>query len=170
MFKFCPQCKSEQIKTTNIPLIECPDCQFTYFHNCASAVAGIIYCHGDILFNIRAKEPAMGCYDLPGGFVDYDESLEHALTREVKEELDIEINQWKYFCSQANTYQYKDVTYKTTDAIFIAQLSEKPTVSLELEEVSDIAWVALEDIDLNKIGFTSLQEAVRLFLVKQQKH
>lgn len=113
MFNFCPICKSTHIKRSNLPLIECSNCDFTYFHNYASAVAAIVCCNGHILFNVRAKEPALGYLDLPGGFVDYDESLEQALTRELKEELNIAISQWQYFCSQPNTYKYKDITYKS---------------------------------------------------------
>ena len=166
MFNYCPICKSENIETHKLPLIQCGSCDFTYFHNCASAVAGIICCDNQILFNIRAKQPKLGYLDLPGGFVDYDEGLEQALTREVKEELNIDIKQWEYFSSHPNTYEYKNVTFKTTDAIFISHLQSKPQITVEVEEVSDYVWVDFNEIDITKIGFKSLQTAVTLFLKK----
>ena len=53
--------------------------------------------------------------DLPGGFVDENERLEEALQREVKEELGISIDNWKYLTSQANRYLYKGIAYPTCD-------------------------------------------------------
>jgi NADH pyrophosphatase NudC (nudix superfamily) len=166
MFNYCPICKSENIDINKLPLIQCTSCDFTYFHNCASAVAGIIFCDNQILFNIRAKQPALGCLDLPGGFVDYDEGLEQALTREVKEELNIDIKHWQYFSSHPNTYEYNNVTYKTTDSIFSCYLQIKPEITIEAEEVSDFVWVNINEIEITKIGFKSIQTAITLFLEK----
>jgi NADH pyrophosphatase NudC (nudix superfamily) len=164
MFNFCPICQSENINTQELPLIHCISCGFTYFHNCASAVAGIIICDNQILFNIRASQPARGCLDLPGGFVDYEEGLEEALTREVKEELNIDIKQWKYLSSHPNTYEHENVIYKTIDSIFSCHLQNKPAITVQAKEVSDFVWVDLNEIDIEKIGFKSIQTAITLYL------
>ncbi|WP_413698715.1 NUDIX hydrolase [Psychromonas sp. KJ10-10] len=164
MFNYCPICKSEKVNTAQLPLIKCPDCHFTYFHNCASAVVAIICCDNQMLFNVRAQQPALGRLDLPGGFVDYDESLEQALQREVKEELNLDISQWQYFTSQANTYEYKNITYKTTDAFFISHLEKKPEIVLEKTEVADFMWIDIDKVDISKIGFESIRKALSMFI------
>src|SRR6185503_11416306 len=57
------------------------------------AVSAAIFRDGKVLLVRRARSPAKGFYSLPGGRVEFGESLHQALTREVAEEtgLDIEI-------------------------------------------------------------------------------
>jgi len=79
--------------------------------------------------------------DLPGGFVDKNERLEDALQREVKEELGISIDNWKYLTSQINRYLYKGITYPTCDAIFISYLDEMPRIVKQETEVAGTVWL-----------------------------
>ena len=57
------------------------------------AVSAAIFREDKVLLVRRARSPAKGFYSLPGGRVEFGESLHQALTREVDEEtgLDIEI-------------------------------------------------------------------------------
>jgi 8-oxo-dGTP diphosphatase len=57
------------------------------------AVSAVIFRDGKVLLVRRARSPAKGIYSLPGGRVEFGESLHTALHREVREEtgLDIEI-------------------------------------------------------------------------------
>lgn len=45
-----------------------------------------------VLLIKRKKDPFKGQWAIPGGFVEADESLEHAVSRELKEETGIEVN------------------------------------------------------------------------------
>jgi len=57
------------------------------------AVSAAIFREGKVLLTRRARSPAKGFYSLPGGRVEFGESLHQALAREVDEEtgLGIEI-------------------------------------------------------------------------------
>ena len=44
-----------------------------------------------ILLIKRKNEPFKGCWALPGGFIEYGESTEEAVKREIKEEANLEI-------------------------------------------------------------------------------
>jgi ADP-ribose pyrophosphatase YjhB (NUDIX family) len=55
------------------------------------AVSGAIFRDGKILLVRRARSPAMGFYSLPGGRVEFGESLHVALHREVDEETGLKI-------------------------------------------------------------------------------
>ena len=55
------------------------------------AVSAAIFRDGKILLVRRARSPAKGFYSLPGGRVEFGETLHAALTREVDEETSLKI-------------------------------------------------------------------------------
>lgn len=55
------------------------------------AVGAIVIDEGDLLLVRRDREPAKGCWSLPGGKLELGESLEEALRREVLEETGLRI-------------------------------------------------------------------------------
>lgn len=55
------------------------------------AVSAAIFRDGKVLLTRRARSPAKGFYSLPGGRVEFGESLHQALSREVNEETGLEI-------------------------------------------------------------------------------
>ena len=125
-FNFCPNCGSRSVKNYNNRKWVCPDCGYELFCNIAAAVGVIIYddC-GNVLFEVRAKNPRKGFLALPGGFVDADESAENAVRRECKEELCAELDDVKFLCSNPNTYEYRGIEYKTCDLFFTAKLPKQ---------------------------------------------
>ena len=55
------------------------------------AVSAVIFREGKVLLVRRARSPAKGFYSLPGGRVEFGESLATALHREVREETGLKI-------------------------------------------------------------------------------
>lgn len=53
-------------------------------------VDGIILYKNKVVFVKRKNSPFKNCYALPGGFVDYGETVENAIVREIKEEAGLE--------------------------------------------------------------------------------
>ena len=56
------------------------------------AVSAVIFREGKMLLLKRAKSPGHGFWSLPGGRVEFGESLHTALTREVDEEAGLKID------------------------------------------------------------------------------
>jgi ADP-ribose pyrophosphatase YjhB (NUDIX family) len=56
------------------------------------AVSAVIFRDGKVLLVRRARSPGNGFYSLPGGRVEFGESLHAALTREVDEETGLKID------------------------------------------------------------------------------
>lgn len=103
-FTYCPKCGARTFVERNEKAKQCTTCGFVYYFNPSSAVACFIRnSKGELLLVRRAKEPAKGTLDLPGGFVDMYESAEDAAHREVKEEtgLDIAGCRYLFFHSQS---------------------------------------------------------------------
>ncbi|MFW5782570.1 MAG: NUDIX domain-containing protein [Candidatus Muiribacteriaceae bacterium] len=61
------------------------------YKNPALTVDGIIETEKGIVLIERKNEPYKGGLALPGGFVDYGETVENALVREMKEEISIDV-------------------------------------------------------------------------------
>ena len=116
----------------------------------------------------RQRAPKRGFIDLPGGFVDYGESLEEALAREVREELNVEIENLRYLGSFPNLYTYKKVTYFTTDAFFACRAVSLYSM-MPKEEVSRIIIRKPRRIDLARIAFDSTQKAIRKYRAAGKK-
>lgn len=88
-FQFCPVCGSNHFEINNIKSKKCKDCGFSYYLNPSSAtVALILNSKKELLAVRRKKDPAKGALDLPGGFVDMDETGEEGMAREVKRKPD----------------------------------------------------------------------------------
>jgi NADH pyrophosphatase NudC (nudix superfamily) len=93
LFTFCPVCGSNQFTQNNIKSKHCEACGFVFYVNASAAVAAFILNEaGELLVCTRAKEPAKGTWDLAGGFVDENETAEQAICREIKEELNADVD------------------------------------------------------------------------------
>lgn len=169
-FQYCPTCGSEHHKFENHHRFECLDCGFVYYHNCASAVIVIIKNKGKILFTRRNNEPAKGMLDFPGGFVDPKETAQFAAVRELKEELDIDINEsdLKILDTQPNDYVYKDILYRTLDIIFELTLEDNQEITLDTSEIQEMQWLLPKDIDIDKIGFDSAKVVAKKHVLRTE--
>lgn len=132
-FTFCPKCGERTIDSTNGRRWTCGSCGFDLYSNVAAAVGIIISDRSDtILFEIRAKNPRKGFLALPGGFCDADETAESAAIRECEEETGLKPQAVSYLCSFPNSYEYKNIAYKTCDLFFTAELPENAGTIEEL--------------------------------------
>ena len=72
---------------------------------------------------IERSNPPFG-FALPGGFVDYGESLEDAVTREVKEETNLDAIEVKQFHTYSDPQ--RDPRFHTIGTVFLAKVKGKP--------------------------------------------
>ena len=154
---FCPKCGLESLQWDGEKKLNCSNCCFSLYHNCAGAVAVILRFEDEIFFTKRNQEPKKGKLDLSGGFVDPKESAEEACRRELFEELKLTIDVYKlrYITSLPNIYLYNNISYNTLDLFYEYKVEEKFKVDLELSEISDSMWININDINLDDIAFDS---------------
>jgi NAD+ diphosphatase len=164
----CVKCAKPSLIKQGEKAYQCLLCEFVYFHNVAAAVCAVIVCNGQILLVERAQLPSKGKLDFPGGFVDYNESNEQALKRELIEELQLPVNDMQYLFSYPNQYLYQDVLYSTRDNFFEINLDNKPELVLQQEEVSRYLWLDMSNVDSNKLAFASGQHAIADYLIGKE--
>lgn len=163
-FRHCPHC-AHPSECASPREFRCAHCAFRYFHNVAAAVAAFIVHDAHLLLTRRAHAPAAGTLDLPGGFVDQQESLEQALARELDEELGLVIapGQARYVFSLPNHYAFAGVTYATSDSFFRIDYATRPQV-LARDDVVEVMWLRFDQIDATVIGLDSARAAVVRFV------
>ena len=161
-FRFCPECRADALSVQQDKAIICGECDFRYFHNTAVAVAAVICVDDHILLARRAFDPGAGLLDFPGGFVDPAESLEEASSRELAEELDLEIpvHRWVYLFSQPNRYPFDGIVYRTCDAFLGVQLAERPPLQAR-DDVSATRWMRPQEVQPQELAFSGLPGALR---------
>jgi len=159
---YCPRCGSQSLQPKESKAMLCNSCGFQYFHNPAAAVAGIIEQDGNLILVKRARQPQKGFLAFPGGFVDYEESLEEALTREVQEELNLRVTGLTYLVSDWDTYPYQDVIYPTTAAYFVAKVADIRQAKAG-DDAEGFSFVPVDKIDPARLAFKSSRTALQLY-------
>ena len=163
-FHYCPKCSAAALGPSSAKSVLCSECGFEYFVNPAAAVAGLIVNEaGELLVTVRAHDPGKGRWDLPGGFTDPDETAEHALGREIKEELNLDVESMEYFGSAANEYIYKGVTYPTLDLAFVCHVTDFSAMKA-LDDIEEAMFVSPETIELDRFVFPSIRAFVERFV------
>jgi len=119
--------------------LTCPTCgtQVAQYRNPFPTVDIIIEIQGGIVL-IERKNPPYG-WALPGGFVDYGESLEHAAQREAREETSLEITNLRLVGCYSDPQ--RDARMHTISTVFAAQGSGIPTAA---DYAANVAIFALD--------------------------
>ena len=102
----------------------------------------IIIRYGDGIILIKRKNPPLG-WALPGGFVDYGETLEAAAVREAKEETGLRIKLVRQF----HTYSApeRDPRQHTISTVFLAEASGKAAAGDDAVELGTFLKDRLPD-------------------------
>lgn len=169
VIKYCPKCGGGEFRYKNDNSFLCENCNFHLYVNASAAVVALIINEkGELLLTRRAFNPQKGMLDLPGGFVDVMETAEHALCRELKEELNLDVIELSYFMSFPNEYVFGGLSVFTLDLAYICKINSFNKISAK-DDVSGFKFYEPESIQYQEIGSISIKEFVKSF-VKKNKH
>lgn len=112
-----------------------------------TVVAGIICrSNGDVLLTQRLPGKHLaGFWEFPGGKVNNCEPLEEALTRELKEELNLDVRIEKFLGSFLHNYEWGIVKLE----VFIVSPIGEP---YKTTEIQDFKWAKLQDISPQELA------------------
>lgn len=165
-FGYCPKCGSRHFVENNEKSKRCENCGFVYYFNPSAATAAfIVNERGELLVERRAKDPAKGMLDLPGGFVDVSETAEEGITREVKEETGLQLTEVRYMFSLPNIYRYSGFDVHTLDMFFMCRVAEGAQ-PVPADDAAECFWIPVADIHTEQFGLRSIRQALYLFLEK----
>ena len=116
----------------------CPNCgmELESYHNPTPTVDIIIEVEGGGIVLIMRKNEPIG-WAIPGGFVDYGESLENAAIREAKEETSLDVT----LTGQLHTYSKpdRDPRQHTISTVFTAEGRGTPKAADDAAEIEIFA-------------------------------
>ncbi len=113
--------------------IVCPHCGRTVatYRNPLPTVDIILETEGGLIL-VKRKNPPAG-WALPGGFVDYGESLEAAAVREAKEETSLDVELVRQFGAYSDPA--RDPRHHTVTVVFIGRTRGKPLAGDDAGEI-----------------------------------
>ncbi|OGG09876.1 hypothetical protein A2154_04540 [Candidatus Gottesmanbacteria bacterium RBG_16_43_7] len=92
-YKFCPSCANPLHKKliNGKKRLTCNKCGFVFWNNPKPTTSVILNKDGKVLMLKRLYDPFKNYWVLPGGYIEYEENPEIAITREAKEETGLDI-------------------------------------------------------------------------------
>lgn len=129
----------------------CDACNTIHYENPRIIVGCVPLWDAKVLLCKRANEPRKGCWTLPAGFLEQDETLEAGAVRETLEEANAEVGIGRLFSV------YSTPTLGQVYVFFLAQLTNlnfhpgAETETTALFGESEIPW---EEIAFSSVRFT----------------
>ena len=124
--------------------LQCPKCkkEIEVYKNPIPTVDIIIEIESKGIVLIKRKNPPFG-WALPGGFVDYGESLEEGALREAKEETDLDVELIEQFHTYSNPN--RDPRHHSISTVYIAKAKGIPQAKDDALEIGIFNGLNLPD-------------------------
>jgi ADP-ribose pyrophosphatase YjhB (NUDIX family) len=157
--RFCPRCggslESRALQPGQIGLV-CGACSAILQPDPRLAVGVVALWDGGIVLARRADEPALGLWELPGGFVERGEALETAVASATRERVGLRVT----LLGILDAYSFEG-----QDVVSLAYAAD--VVGGEPQAGSDCAevrWFAPESVPWGELAFDSTRAALRDYL------
>lgn len=160
-YAYCPYCGqpySEQQRSTSAKL--CDFCKLTMYENQSATVGALIQHENQVLLVRRAVEPSKGAWDIPGGFVNPNETAEDAIKREVEEETGLKVEVNRLLGIYGPTwYVYQNRGQYNTDIFYV--MTTKTQQCQPSDDVDLCQWFSLDELPTKEsIAFPSVHKAL----------
>lgn len=164
VFQFCPQCQAK-ITAAKPGKIVCAKCGLDYYIN-EIPCCGLLLLNdkNELLLVERRSDPKKGFWDVPGGFIELNETAEQGMVRECREEtgINFQTSDLHYFSSVASRYPYKGMIDHILVLIFSAKLPAGEIVKAG-DDAKSAQFFPLAEIPLDKIAFPAIAEQIAIF-------
>ncbi len=163
--KFCQYCGYAYEVNMQGEFLLCKNCKKRFYPVSTPAV-GVIIPSEDapnrILLTTRNIDPGKGFLDLPGGFINYAETVEAAAQREIKEELNIEIKLKEIIRSNIQTYNHQGIDMQILDILALSYPINALPTKIDKKELIKVDFYNINDIESikDKFAFNTEYETI----------
>ena len=151
---YCRRCGSK-LSTDGHHIFTCENGHTLYLNASPASSLWVINDKREVLVAVRAHDPGIGKLDSPGGFNDGAETHEHAIARELEEELGLtpkDYTQPEYLLSGIDNYTYGGEVIQVLSAVYWARLIGNPTIQA-LDDVAEAKFISIEEVNPSDIYF-----------------
>ena len=138
--RFCGRCGKLLEPASGERALHCPSCDHMFFPVIMPAVITAITCGDRILLARNANSPFAN-YALVAGYVEVGETLEHAVRREVLEEVGLHVKNLRYLGDQpwgiSGSHMFA----------FHAEADDQQTIVIQKAELSDARWFDRKELE-----------------------
>lgn len=161
-FKYCPKCGGKLSSPVGNRL-SCIICQYGLYINPLVTNGAIIENdESKILLVQRACDPKKGQWDVPGGFIQPQESVDTSVKRELMEELHVKVIIDRIIGIYTDTYAFDGVINYTLCIMVSARIiSGKITPD---DDAEAYAFFSRKDILKQKIAFEGVRKGIKDYL------
>ncbi len=160
-FRFCPLCGTYLSKPNVTSPLSCSRCKFVHYEHSRPCVGAVIFNKDKLLLIQRNNAPFRNHWDFPGGFLEPNELPENGLRREVKEEIDadIEINNFLgYYLDH-----YADPNISTLNIYYVCRvLKNEFSITFSDDEIKNVEWFKLSNLP-SKMAFNHTSNVIEDF-------
>ncbi len=139
--------------------VECGACGFVAYANPKPTASALIADdEGRVMLSKRARDPAAGKWDLPGGFLEEDEHPLDCLHRELREEAGIGLRDTEFVAVFMDRYGDGPRDVSTLNVYYSARIGEgTPEPS---DDVVELRFFALDEIPEDDLAFEHLADVL----------
>lgn len=163
-FKYCPLCASllDEISIDGASRLVCANqrCQYVYWQNPTPVVAALVELQEDYVLARNAAWP-FGVFSLITGFLEKAEAPEHAVIREVKEELNLDANIEQFI---------GHYTYTQKNQLIIAYALKADGEINTNEEIAEVKRVPKAALNLEMFRKLTVTQAIVSDWLRRRTH
>lgn len=158
--RFCGRCGKEMIHSKEQRMLFCQECKNTVFPKVAPAViVGVV--HQDKILMSKYAGREYKKYALLAGFVEFGETSEQTVQREVMEEVGLKVKHIKYYKSQPWGVDSNLLLG------YFAELDGDGEIMLDQEELASAEWFSREMMPAHNDGISLTREMMGFFEQKE---
>ncbi|MBT3427777.1 MAG: NAD(+) diphosphatase [Gammaproteobacteria bacterium] len=134
--RFCGKCGGQMRVSESDRSSRCDTCQLSFYARISPSIIVLVHHDRKVLLARNHRFP-IGLFSTLAGFVEPGESVEGTLSREVREEVGVEISDFRYCCSQP--WPFPNSLMLGFQARY-----NGGEIRLQEEEIAEAAWFDIE--------------------------